>query len=192
MNNAAKSILEERDIETDQEAWDLKTNSNQEAKRALEGWNNNNPLPDFTNAIAKKWADFEKKKADGTLGKLEEETERKTLLREVYNGQLNEDEKDLYALSEEDLIDAYDRGVITDQNIDNALAVEKQLYDAGLISKESLARKLNMSARGYKGRKSGKNAFTIPSGFSLLPSGGASSAGSLQKLLLSSRVDYKG
>jgi hypothetical protein len=56
--------------------------------------------------------------------------------------------------------------VINDENLGKALAVEKQLFDAGLISKETLARKLDLSARGYKSSKSSSGSsrkVTIPS-----------------------------
>jgi hypothetical protein len=113
-------------------------------------------LPPITNAVAKEWANFEKKKLEGSIGKIEDETERKSILKSAFNSQLNEDERDLYSLSETKLRDAYDRGLINDQNIEKALAVERQLFDAGLIDKETLARKLDLSARGYKGGKGGK------------------------------------
>jgi hypothetical protein len=112
--------------------------------------------PTITNEIAKEWANLKKKQADGTLGKLEEESEYKSILRKAYNSNLNEDERDLYSLSKEKLQDAYDRGVINDDNINKALAVEKQLFDAGLINKETLANKLGLVARGYKGRSGGR------------------------------------
>jgi hypothetical protein len=155
INPTARKIFESED--TDDKDWATKPTSENTVKQTLTSWLPQGVTPPpFTNGTAKKWAEYEKKKAEGTLGKLEDEAERKTILRSAYNSQLNEDERDLYKLSEKDLVDAYDRGLINDKNIENALAVEKRLYDAGLIDKETLARKLDRKARGYKAGKGSK------------------------------------
>jgi hypothetical protein len=154
INGLAREILDGED--TEDVNWNTKPASDK-VKNTLTTWLPKGvTAPPFNNEVAKDWATMEKKRAEGTLGKLEEETTRKTILKKAYNSQLNEDERDLYSLSEAKLEDALKRGVITENNIKKALAVEKQLYAAGLIDKESLARKLGLAAGGYKGRKGSK------------------------------------
>ena len=155
INQKARQILEDENVEDAE--WLKKSNSDGEITRTVSSWLPKGiTAPPVNNATAKSWAELEKKRAEGTLGKLEEESTKKTILRNAYNSVLTEDEKDLYSLSEERLLDAYDRGVINDENINKALAVEKQLFDAGLISKETLAKKLGLVARGYKGGSGGR------------------------------------
>lgn len=166
MSKTAKNTL--INAEGKDDAWKQSKNTDTEVTKALQSWLPEGvKLPEFTNETAKAWANYEKKKADGTLGKLEAESEKKTILRGAYNSQLNEDEKDLYKLSKTRLLDAYNRGLINDKNIENALAVEKQLYDAGLIDKKTLHGKLGMatgakrSSRKSSGRKSGGKTRSI-------------------------------
>jgi hypothetical protein len=155
INQKARQILEDENV-SDAE-WLKKPNTDTELSSTVASWLPKGiTAPPVNNATAKSWAELEKKRAEGTLGKLEEESTKKTILRNAYNSVLTEDEKDLYSLSEDNLIDAYDRGVINDENINKALAVEKQLFDTGLISKETLANKLGLVARGYKGRSGGR------------------------------------
>jgi len=159
LNPLATSIYEkEARLTTDgKDKWNKRPSANKEVNNTIKSWLPKGvDAPRITNETTKKWADYEKKKADGTLGKLEEEAVKRTILRSAYNSVLTEDEKDLYTLSKDKLLDAYDRGVINDQNIDKALKVERQLFDAGLISTETLAKKLGLVARGYKGRSGGR------------------------------------
>lgn len=156
INGTARKILDDENINDTE--WLKKPNKDKDISNAFKSWLPKDiQSPPVNNEIAKDWANYEKKKAEGSLGKLEDESERKTILKKAYNSQLNEDERDLYSLSETRLKDSYNRGLINDQNINKALAVEKQLYDAGLIDKESLARKLDLSARGYKGSGSSRS-----------------------------------
>lgn len=150
LNQSAKKLLTESDGKDEQ--WNNTTTKEKIVADNLSKWLPNKiDLPPITNATAKKWAEFEKKRAEGTMGKLEAESEKKTILRDVFNSQLNEDEKDLYKLSKARLLDAYERGVINDENVNKALAVEKQLYDAGLIDSETLRKKLGLSSRSKSG-----------------------------------------
>jgi hypothetical protein len=161
LNSSAKKLFvtENKLTENGKAKWNKQENKDTYIKDDLtKRLPNNVEMPTITNEIAKEWADLKKKKADGTLGKLEEESEYKSVLRKAFNANLSEDEKDLYSLSKEKLQDAYDRGVINDESISKALEVEKKLFEAGLIDKESLARKLGLGARGYKssGGRGGK------------------------------------
>jgi len=147
LNKTAKRLLTEE--QTDE--WKKTSNADDEVNTALSSWLGKDiQAPPINNETARLWADYEKKKLEGSIGKLEDESVRKSILVSAYNSQLNEDERDLYSLSKERLEDVYDRGLINDQNIDNALNVERQLFDAGLIAKETLARKLGLDAGGYK------------------------------------------
>ena len=153
INNDARKILDTHTKLSDdgRKKWGGRASSNTNANNEMLSWLPQGVQPpQITNEITKKWADYKKKEAEGSLANLEAEKERKSIMRSAYNSVLNEDEKDLYSLSKEKLQSAYDRGLINDENISKALAVEKQLYDAGLIDKESLARKLNQGGRGYK------------------------------------------
>lgn len=155
INQKARQILE--DENSSDTEWLKKSNADTEVNYTIGTWLPQGVAkPPVNNATAKSWAELEKKRAEGTLGKLEEESTKKTILKNAYNSQLSEDEKDLYSLSKENLISAYDRGVINDGNIGKALAVEKQLFDAGLIASETLAKKLGLGARGYKGKSGGR------------------------------------
>lgn len=137
--------------------WGLKKADDKEITNTIHSWlPQTAEKPQITNDIAVKWAELEKKRANGTLGKLEEESQKKAILRDAYNSSLSEDEKDLYKLSKAKLSDALNSGLISEDNIKKALEVEKKLFDAGLIDKETLASKLGVSARGYKGKSSGK------------------------------------
>jgi hypothetical protein len=201
INSLAREVLDSED--TEDVNWKTKPASDK-VKSTLTSWvPQGAELPPFNNDVAKDWANMEKKRAEGTLGKLEEEDTRKTILRKAYNSQLNEDEKDLYKLSEARLLDALDRGVINEDNVKKALAVEKQLYNAGLIDKESLAKKLDLSARGYKGstgrKSSGRKSSSSSKGSSFTPPKTSLSEGAVadttkafQRLLASSvRVKAK-
>lgn len=155
LNDKAKKILIKRERLNDEgkEKWLKRTADDKNVASTLHSWLPEGATkPPINNETAIEWANYEKKKANGTLGKLEDESERKSIMRKAYNSQLNEDERDLYSLSKEHLKDAYERGLITDDNLSRAVEVEKQLFDAGLISKEQLQSKLGLVARGYKGR----------------------------------------
>ena len=178
MNKEAVNVLASYDKAKAKEA-----NTNQTVKNTLKTWNNGKDVP-VTNEVDKQWAEYEKKAAEGTLGKLEAVDEKKKILRNAYNSTLNEDEKDLYKLSKTRLKEAYDQGLITDANIQKALDAENKLYEAGLIDKKSLHGKLGL-ATGAK--TSGRSGRSSRSG----RSGGRKSTKKVAKLDLSSFSTYK-
>jgi len=204
--DSAKKIFttESRLTKEGKEKWNKRVTTDKTVTDNLSKWLPNKvELPPITNSVAKEWAEYEKKRADGTLGKLEAEDEKTTILRNAFNSSLNEDEKDLYKLSKTKLLDAYDRGVINDDNVNRALAVEKQMYDAGLLDTMTLHKKLGLEyssktekSGGRTSRKSGssrsstaKKQFTIPDGFTFAPN--KSAVSSVAKLLASSKIDYR-
>ncbi len=172
---SAKSILETYDT-LDTEArtkWSTEKNTDTAVTKGLQSWLGDKvKIPEVTNDVAKEWADFQNDYADGKISKLKENDQKKAILKKAFNSQLNTDEKEIYNLSKAELQYYYDNGDITDENINKAIAVEKQLFEAGLIAKETLQRNLGSSARGYKGstaKKSGSkfdyklNGFGTPS-----------------------------
>jgi len=136
----------------------------------------------FNSNLATEYAKY-KKKLEGS-NQIEKDKARESFLRTAYNSQLDEVERDLYSLSEDDLFGYIDRGVLSEENLTRALAVEKQLFNAGLISKETLARKMGTTARGYKTSKSSGRGGSKKSSFkySMFP-GGSNSFSSTNKSL---------
>ena len=91
------------------------------------------PLP-VTNEIKQQVAEYEKKAAEGTLGKLEAVDEKKDS-KNAYK--LHPLTKMTTSQGKTRLKEAYDQGLITDANIQKALDAENKLYEAGLIDKKS-------------------------------------------------------
>ena len=138
-------------------AENAKQPSNDKAvKEALKAWNNGNDLPLVTNEVAKQWAEYERKAAEGSLSKIAAVDEKKKILRNAYNSQLNKDERDLYKLSATRLRQAYNDGLITDENINKALMVERQMFDNGLLESETLAKNLGLASRNKSAKSSGR------------------------------------
>ena len=138
-------------------AENAKQPSNDKAvKEALKAWNNGNDLPLVTNEVAKQWAEYERKAAEGSLSKIAAVDEKKKILRNAYSSQLNKDERDLYKLSATRLRQAYNDGLITDENINKALMVEKQMFDNGLLESETLAKNLGLVSRNKSAKSSGR------------------------------------
>ena len=124
-------------------------------------------VPEVTNEIAKKWADYQSDYVDGKISKLNMNDKKKAILKDAFNSQLSTDEKEIASLSKAELQYYYENKVINDDNLKNAVAVEKQLFEAGLIAKETLQRSLGVSARGYKGttaKKSSGNGSKVAKG----------------------------
>lgn len=150
---SAKSILETYNtLDTEaRKKWNTEKNTDTAVTKGLQSWLGDKvKIPEVTNDVAKEWADFQNDYADGKVSKLKENDMKKAILKKAFNSQLNTDEKEIYNLSKTELQYYYDNGVITDENINKAIAVEKQLFEAGLIAKETLQRNLGSSARGYK------------------------------------------
>lgn len=150
---SAKSIIETYDtLDTEaRKKWNTEKNTNAAVTKSLQAWLGDKvKIPEVTNDVAKEWADFQNDYADGKISKLKENDQKKAILKKAFNSQLSTDEKEIHTLTKTELQYYYDNGVITDENINKAIAVEKQLFDAGLIAKETLQRNLGSSARGYK------------------------------------------
>ena len=161
MSSTAKSILESYNSMSaeDKKKWDKTTATGNTARTALNSWlGGKAEVPKISNEIARDWANYEKGIKDGSINALEKDTKKKEILRKAFNEQLSDVEKTMYKLSKADIQRYAESGDITEANLNNALAVEKQLFDAGLISKETLANKLGVAARGYKGKTGRKSS----------------------------------
>lgn len=160
MPSTAKSILESYNSMSteDKKKWDKTTATGNTARTALNTWlGGKAEVPKISNEIARDWANYEKGIKDGSINVLEKDTKKKEILRKAYNEQLSDVEKTMYKLSKADIQRYAETGDITEANLNKALTVEKQLFDAGLISKETLASKLGVAARGYKGKTAKKS-----------------------------------
>jgi len=153
LNASAKTVIEKYDS-LDAEArktWNTEKNTDTEVTKTMQSWIGDKvKVPEVTNEVAKKWADYQSDYVDGKISKLNMNDKKKGILKDAFNSQLSTDEKEIASLSKAELQYYYENKVIDDKNIGNAIAVEKQLFDAGLISKEQLQRNLGLSARGYK------------------------------------------
>jgi hypothetical protein len=159
LSQSAKKILVAGDGDDDN--WKKQKNTDKEVNESLKSWNGGKDLPEITNEVAKDWAEYQKDFAEGKISKMKADDKKKSILKKAYNSQLNEDEREIYKFSEADIKDGLSRGLLTEDNVKKALAVEKQLFDAKLITKESLAKKLDQPARGYKtSRSSGRSRST--------------------------------
>ena len=127
---------------------------NSEAKQYLDNLGVPTDSVKFDTKLARKYAQYQQK-IDGA-NQIEKDKLAKSFARDALKSGLSEIEQNLYTLSKDDLAYYIGTGAITEENLQKALAVEKQLYNSGLISKETLARKLGTSARGYKGSGSKK------------------------------------
>lgn len=145
----ARKVLD-RAYRTTTEDWGNQKNTIKEVNDSLKSWNNGKDLPEITNEVAKDWAEYQKDFAEGKISKMKADDKKKSILKKAYNSQLNEDEREIYKFSEADIKDGLSRGLLTEENVKKALAIEKQLFDAKLITKETLAKKLDQPARGYK------------------------------------------
>jgi len=160
MSSTAKSILESYNSMSteDKKKWDKTTATGTTARSAMNKWlGGKAEVPKISNEIARDWANYEKGIKDGSINVLEKDTKKKEILRKAYNEQLSDVEKTMYKLSKADIQRYAETGDITEANLNKALTVEKQLFDAGLISKETLASKLGVAARGYKGKTAKKS-----------------------------------
>lgn len=135
-------------------------------------------------------AEYARDTEKGTLSKGQQFDKEKDIAKMTIAKDYGKDTKDLYGLALYEL----ESISMSEEEQQKLLDYDLKLYDAGLISKPKFKSNYYKGSKKY-GTKSGsgskKKSFTIPAGFSLLPSGGASSAGSINKLLTSSRVDYK-
>jgi hypothetical protein len=131
--------------------------NNPTVTKALTDWNSGRPVPQITNEVAKQWADYEKGLKDGSITKLEAKDQKIKILRNAFNSQLNDDEKQLYKLSKTKIQSALSEGLITEDNVRRALAIEKQMFDNGLLDSETLAKKLGLGSRS---KSSGKSSGT--------------------------------
>lgn len=189
--STAKSILESYNSMSteDKKKWDKTTATGNTARTALNTWlGGKAEVPKISNEIARDWANYEKGIKDGSINVLEKDTKKKEILRKAYNEQLSDVEKTMYKLSKADIQRYAETGDITEANLNKALAVEKQLFDAGLISKETLASKLGVAARGYKGKTakksggSGKGSGISPDAGGSYSHTGASKAAAVNKV----------
>lgn len=153
LGTSAKTILEKYDsLDTDaRKTWNTEKNTDPEVTKTMQSWVGDKvKVPEVTNEIAKKWADYQSDFAEGKISKITMNDKKKAILKDAFNSQLSTDEKEIASLSKAELQYYYENKVITDENLKNAVAVEQQLFDAGLISKETLQRNLGIAARGYK------------------------------------------
>ena len=177
--------------------------NNQAVTSALTSWNGGRQIPQVTNEVAKQWADYEKGLKDGSLTKLEAKDQKIKILRNAFNSQLNDDEKQLYKLSKTKITSALSEGLITEDNLKKALAVERQMFDNGLLESETLAKKLGLgsrskssgsSSRKSSGRKTSRvkstklKATKTPISFTKVKNRQKSVNSSLRKLLGSAKV----
>ena len=198
LNQDAVKIIASYDKSKAKEA-----SNNQTVTKALTSWNNGKPVPQVTNEIAKQWADYEKGLKDGSLTKLEAKDQKTKILRNTFNSQLNDDEKQLYKLSKTKITQALSEGLITEDNLKKALAVERQMFDNGLLESETLAKKLGLgsrskssgsSSRKSSGRKTSRakstklKASKTPISFTKVKNRQKSVNSSLRKLLGSAKV----
>ena len=198
LNQDAVKIIASYDKSKAKEASD-----NQTVTKVLTSWNNGKPVPQVTNEIAKQWADYEKGLKDGSLTKLEAKDQKIKILRNSFNSQLNDDERQLYKLSKTKITQALSEGLITEDNLKKALAVERQMFDNGLLESETLAKKLGLgsrskssgsSSRKSSGRKTSRakstklKASKTPISFTKVKNRQKSVNSSLRKLLGSAKV----
>lgn len=150
----AKDVLTKyRELKTEKrDGWLKEKNNDKEIRTSLETWlDGRENLPEnISNNVAKEWAEFHKGLKDGTINELEREDKMKSVLKTAFYEQISDKERTIYKLSKDELQYYIDNKTLTDQNIENALKVEKQLYNAGIIDKQALARKLGLPAGGYK------------------------------------------
>ena len=187
--------------ETGKGAWGNRPTESKDAKNALKSWINQD-VP-VTNDVAVEWAKFEQKRVKGELNPLEENEARTALLRKAVSSTLNEDEKQLYKLSKTKITSALSEGLITEDNLKKALAVERQMFDNGLLESETLAKKLGLgsrskssgsSSRKSSGRKTSRvkstklKATKTPISFTKVKNRQKSVNSSLRKLLGSAKV----
>lgn len=123
-----------------------------EAREEMKKWLGAD-VPEPNDEIANSWIDYKLKMKDGEYSEIDARNKRKELVTDTFKSGLSNIEKDLYSVSEEDLEAYVEDGSVTEESIAKALEVEKQLFDAGLIEKETLARKWTGNARGYKSAK---------------------------------------
>jgi len=214
LSQGAEDILNKskKFTESGKKAWGSKPSESNDAKISLKGWMNGKDVP-VTNEIAVEWAKYEQKRVKGELSPLEQNEAKTTLLRKAYSSSLNEDERKYYSVADDKLIGAVQKGWVSQESINKALAVDKQLLELGLTTKSGFGKKvwnalgLSMpsvagasSSTRSSGRKSGgrvakKTLKTtkskIPQAFlsnSKLKSRRSSTNGSLRKLLSSAKV----
>jgi hypothetical protein len=214
LSQGAEDILNKskKFTESGQKAWGSKPSESNEAKTSLKGWMNGKDVP-VTNEIAVEWAKYEQKRVKGELSPLEQNEAKTALLRKAYSSSLNEDERKYYSVADDKLISAVQKGWVSQESINKALAVDKQLLELGLTTKSGFGKKvwnalgLSMpsvagasSSTRSSGRKSGgrvakKTLKTtkskIPQAFlsnGKLKSRRNSTNGSLRKLLSSAKV----
>jgi hypothetical protein len=154
LNDSAKKVIERSSRLTPEgkDKWNKLANNDPTVKNELKAWNNGRDVP-VTNEVAKQWAEYKRDEVEGKISKLDMNDKKKAILRSGYESQLDEDTRKLLSssVSKAELQGYIDQGLLTDTQIANALEVEKQMFDAGIVSKEYLASKLGLSARGYKG-----------------------------------------
>jgi len=214
LSQSAEDILNKskKFTESGKKAWGSKPSDSNDAKASLKNWMNGKDVP-VTNEIAVEWAKYEQKRVKGELSPLEQNEAKTTLLRKAYSSSLNEDERKYYSVADDKLIDAVQKGWVSQDSINKALAVDKQLLELGLTTKSGFGKKvwnalgLSMpsvagasSSTRSTGRRSGGRVAKkslkvtkskIPQAFlstSKLKSRRSSTNGSLRKLLASAKV----
>lgn len=150
LHKSAKQVIVASEGADD--TWSTQKNTDKYISDALKSWNGGKELPQVTNEVAKQWAEYQKDYKEGKISKTDMADKKKTILKSAYQSGLALEEKDILSssVSKAELQNFVDQGIITQENLNKALKVEKQMYDAGLLDKEYLARKLGNSARGYK------------------------------------------
>lgn len=214
LSQSAEDILNKskKFTESGKKAWGAKPSDSNDAKTSLKNWMNGKDVP-VTNEIAVEWAKYEQKRVKGELSPLEQNEAKTTLLRKAYSSSLNEDERKYYSVADDKLIGAVQKGWVSQESINKALAVDKQLLELGLTTKSGFGKKvwnalgLSMpsvagasSSTRSTGRRSGGRVAKkslkvtkskIPQAFlstSKLKSRRSSTNGSLRKLLASAKV----
>lgn len=214
LSQSAEDILNKskKFTESGKKAWGSKPSDSNDAKTSLKNWMNGKDVP-VTNEIAVEWAKYEQKRVKGELSPLEQNEAKTTLLRKAYSSSLNEDERKYYSVADDKLIGAVQKGWVSQESINKALAVDKQLLELGLTTKSGFGKKvwnalgLSMpsvagasSSTRSTGRRSGGRVAKkslkvtkskIPQAFlstSKLKSRRSSTNGSLRKLLASAKV----
>jgi hypothetical protein len=156
LNKDAAKVFADYDAvkSTERDSWNAKPTSNEGAKKDITAWIGSKAQPpSITNEVAKDWADLQKKVTENKVTTIGVDQARSSILKKAYESQLSPTQKEIGSLSKAQLENYMNRGVISGDDIQKALQVESQMFDAGLIAKEKLSKNFAQTeskARGYK------------------------------------------
>lgn len=115
-------------------------------------------FPDLpqTNKVAELYAEYKKKEASG-LSDLAKETSKKDFLTKAYESAYSEDAKAIRGLSTDNLSLAINNGLITQDQIDEAIKLDDQMIELGL-GKQQISNKSRWALGYSSGKSSGSGS----------------------------------